>query len=92
VRGLQSLPTEHAQYLLEHAFGIAQCVVIPKSQNAITHGLQYTRSIGIAISVLIMLTAIDFHNELCVGAKEVDYKSIDRHLSLEFPAAKSTIP
>jgi hypothetical protein len=66
--------------------------VIPKSQNEVTHRLQYTRSIGIAISVLIMLTAIDFYNELSVGAKKVDYKSIDRHLSLEFRAAKSTIP
>jgi hypothetical protein len=38
-----------------------------------------------------MLPAIDFDDELPVGAEEIDDVSVDRDLSLEFPTGKSAL-
>jgi hypothetical protein len=38
-----------------------------------------------------VLTAIKLHDQLGVGAEEVDDKTLDRHLPLEFPSVQSPI-
>jgi hypothetical protein len=41
---------------------------------------------------LIVLTSVDFHDELPARTIEIDDKSIDRHLALKFQTGESTIP
>jgi hypothetical protein len=91
VRGLQSLPIEHAQYLLEHAFSVAQHVVVPRSQDEITHRFEDAGPISIAFAILIVLSTINLQDQFCVRAAEIDYETVDRYLSLEFPAIKPTV-
>jgi hypothetical protein len=82
---------DRAQDHLQHAIRVSHHVVIPESQNEVTHGFEHVRSVCVAFSILIMLSAIDFHDELPVGTEEVDDKSVDRYLSLEFPSPKPAI-
>jgi hypothetical protein len=80
-----------AQNVFEHTIGITEHVVIPIAQNEIAHSLQNIRSIRVHCSALIMLPAIELHDELRLCAAKVDNKSLDRYLPLELPAGKSSI-
>jgi hypothetical protein len=79
------------KYAFEHTLGIFQHIVIPESQDEIPHRLQDSCSIGIPLSVRIVLSAIDLHDELRIRAAEVDNEPIDRYLSLEFPAREPAV-
>jgi hypothetical protein len=80
-----------AQNLFEHAVHILHHVAIPKSKHEITHRLEDSRSVRITFGVMGVLTAIKLHDQLGVGAEEVDDKTLDRHLPLEFPSVQSPI-
>jgi hypothetical protein len=79
------------QDCLKHAIGISKHVVIPESQDQVSHCFQEFGPISVALSVLIVLPTIDFHDELRIGAHEVDHVSIDWHLPLELETGKSTV-
>jgi hypothetical protein len=80
-----------AQNLFKHTVHISHHVVIPKSKHEITHRLQNSGSILITFSVLVVLTAIELHNQLGIRAEEIDDKAIDRHLPLELPSVQSPV-
>jgi hypothetical protein len=80
-----------AQNRLQHAFCISQDIVVPKSENEIAHGFERFRPAAIALLRLIVLPAIDLHDELCVRTIEIDNESIYGSLPLELPAAKPAI-
>jgi hypothetical protein len=91
VRGFQSLAIDRAQYCFQHPFSVCKYIVVPETQNEITHGFQDLRSIAIALGRLIVLPTIDLNDELCFKAQKINDKVVDRYLSLEFPSGKSTI-
>jgi hypothetical protein len=82
---------DRAQDCFEHAIRILQHIVIPESQYEATHRFQDSGSVGLAFKTLIVLPAIDFYDEPPVGTVEIDNKSFDWDLSLEFPTRKSAI-
>src|ERR1700730_193906 len=51
------------QDLFQYTVDIANNIVVPKSQNEITHGLQHGSSARITRSALIMLPAVDLEND-----------------------------
>jgi hypothetical protein len=65
--------------------------VVPESQYEIPHSFKRIRPIGISLFISLMLPAVDFDDQLSVGAKEVGHEAINRYLSLELPAIKSAI-
>jgi hypothetical protein len=85
------LVIHRAQNVFEHTIDITEHVVIPVSQNKITHRFQDIRSVRVHLSALLMLSAIELHDELHLRAAKVDNKSFDRYLPLELPAGKSPI-
>jgi len=38
-----------------------------------------------------VLPAIEFNDQVCIGAKEIDNKSVDRKLSSKFPPCETAI-
>ena len=82
---------DRAQNLFEHPVRVSYNVVIPESKHEITHRLEDSRSVRITFGVMGVLTAIKLHDQLGVGAEEVDDKTLDRHLPLEFPSVQSPI-
>jgi hypothetical protein len=80
-----------AQNLFEHTIHILHHVAIPKSKHEITHRLEDSRSVRITFGVPGMLTAIKLHDQLGVGAEEIDDEAVDRHLALELPSVQSSV-
>ncbi len=46
---------------------------------------------GVGFRPNCMLTAIQFDNQMSIGAKEIDDEAVDGKLPPEFPAAKAAI-
>jgi len=82
---------ERAQDCFQYAINVSHDIVVPESENEITHRFERTRPVGISLFVLFMLPAIDFDDQLSVGAKEINDEAIDRYLSLEFPSIEPAI-
>src|SRR5262249_2677468 len=91
VRGFGCVLRDRAQNLFEHPLRVPHNIVIPESQNQITHGFQDSGSIRITFSCFVVLTAIKLHDELGVRTKEVHDKAINLRLPLELPSSQSTI-
>jgi hypothetical protein len=92
VRGFQFPLVDRAQDRFQHTSSVLQHIIVPKSENEITFGFKNSRSFRIAHAFLIVLTSVDFHDELPARTIEIDDKSIDRHLALKFQTGESTIP
>jgi hypothetical protein len=75
----------------EDAVDIPHHVVVPKAQDEIAHRLQNFRSLRVTSCAHSMLAAIEFDDEMSVGAKEIDDKAVDGELSSEFPSTKAAI-
>jgi hypothetical protein len=80
-----------AQNFFEHTVHIPHHVVIPESKREVTHRLQDSASIRITFSVVIVLTAVKFHDQFGIRTEEVDDKAIDRRLPLELPSGQAAI-
>jgi len=55
-----------------HGFGIAKHVVIPEPQHAKPRVLQILRAGSVSNSAFSVLSAVNFHRQLCFQADEVD--------------------
>jgi hypothetical protein len=82
---------DRSQNLLQHAIGVLNNVIIPKSQNEITLRFQHRSPILITCLLLVMLSAIKLDDELGVSTAEVGNEAINRHLSLELPTSETAI-
>src|SRR5262245_46827941 len=91
VRGFGSLLVGGVQDVFEHALNVSNDIVVPVAQDEIAHRVQNTGSVGITVSILIVLPAIQFHDELGVRTEKIDDEAIDRHLPLELPAVESAV-
>jgi hypothetical protein len=82
---------EGAQNLFQHAINISDYVVVPKSQDEITHGFQNRGSICITRALPLVLAAIKLKDEFGLPTKEIHDKAFNRDLSLELPTSKPAI-
>jgi hypothetical protein len=80
-----------AQDILQNAFRIPHHVTIPESHDKVTHRFQRRSSDVVSRSVLVVLSAIDFHDQLSLCTQEIDDVSVDGYLSLEFQSSKSAV-
>jgi hypothetical protein len=80
-----------AQDRFQHANRVLHHLVVPESQNQVTHRFQRRSSVAVPFSLLVMLTAVDFDDELRLGADEIDDVSVDRDLPLEFPTGEAAV-
>jgi hypothetical protein len=72
VRGFERLLIDRVQYLFENAIEIPQHIVVPKAQDEITARFQILGSTRIIRMLICVLPIIEFDDELCVRAAEVD--------------------
>jgi len=89
VRGFEHLLVCDAQYLLKNAIDILQHLVVPKPQNEIAAVFQIFGPARVLLPLFNVLSTIQLDDQLCVGAAEIDNKSVERHLSPEFQAAEA---
>jgi hypothetical protein len=82
---------DRAQDILQNAFCILHHVIIPVSHNKVTHRFQRRSSDVVSLSVLVVLSAVDFDDQLPVCTEEIDDVSVDGYLSLEFQSSKSAV-
>src|SRR5262249_28096921 len=80
-----------AQKLFQHAINISSYIVVPKSQDEVTHGFQNRGPICITPSLPIMLAAIKFQDQFGLRAEEVRDETVNRDLLLELPTRESAI-
>jgi hypothetical protein len=80
-----------AQDILQNAFRILHHVIIPESHNKVTHRFPRGSSDVVSLSVLVVLSAVDFDDQLPVCTEEIDDVSVDGYLSLEFQSSKSAV-
>src|SRR6267154_2730853 len=91
VRGFGSILFKRVQNFLEHAIGVLQDVVVPKSQHQISHRFQNLGSICIFRSASCMLPAIKLDDRTRIGTTEIDDIPVNWNLSFEFQASRSPI-
>jgi hypothetical protein len=82
---------DRAQDILQNAFRILHHVIIPESHDKVTHCFQRRSSDVVSLSVLVVLSAIDFDDQLSLCTQEIDDVSVDGYLSLEFQSSKSAV-
>jgi hypothetical protein len=90
VRGVL-ICVDRSQDLLQHTVGVSQHVIIPETQNDVFHGLEDLGPVGVSISGFIMLATVELDDELHVLTDEINDKSINRHLLIEFQTGESAI-
>jgi hypothetical protein len=91
VRGFERLLVDCVQYLFEHAIEILEHFVVPKPEDEVTTRFQILGSTRILLSLLVVLAAVEFDDELRVWATEIDDKSVQRHLAPELQTAKPSV-
>jgi hypothetical protein len=84
VRGFKRFWFYRRGYKFKYAIHVTQHVVVPKAKHKETHGFQNLGPFAIGLYALSMMATIDLQYQLCVSAKEIHDKSINRHLPLEF--------
>ena len=82
---------ERAQNFLEQAVDVLHHVVVPKSQDQVSHRSQNSGSICVFRSASCMLSAIKLDDETRLGTTKIRDVTINGNLSLEFQAAQSPI-
>jgi len=87
----RSVAFQRVAYDLWDTIDILHYVVVPETKNQITHRLQNPRSALIIMSTNGMLTAVEFDNEMCISAEEIDDETVNRELPSKFPAAETAI-
>ena len=75
---------------MHDAIGIAQDIVVPEAQDAIASLLEPARAPRVFRLALRMLPAINFNDEACLGAEEIDDVRTDRLLAAEAKPAELT--
>ena len=91
MRGFGSRLADRAQDILQNAFRILHHVIIPVSHDKVTRRFQRRSSDVVSLSVLVVLSAIDFDDQLPLCTQEIDDVSVDGYLSLEFQSSKSPV-
>ena len=91
MRGFGSRSADRAQDILQNAFRILHHVIIPESHIKVTHRFQRRSSDVVSLSVLVVLSAIDFDDQLPLCTQEIDDLSVDGYLPLEFQSSKSAV-
>jgi hypothetical protein len=91
VRGFGSRLAGGAQDILQNAFRILHHVIIPESHNKVTHRFQRRSSDVVSLSVLVVLSAIDFDDQLPLCTQKIDEVPVDGYLSLKFQSSKSAV-
>jgi hypothetical protein len=77
--------------LFQHTIDVFEYVVIPEAEHEISGCFECLGAPGIGVCANGVLSAVNFDNEVRIGAEEVDNVSGDRHLALEFPTVESAI-
>jgi hypothetical protein len=88
VRGLFQLLDD----LLQHAVDVAEHIVIPEAQNAISRPLKEFGSSAIGLFPNRMLPTIDLNHQTVIMADEIGNEPINRHLSPKLDPLDLGIP
>lgn len=75
--------------LFQNRLYLSQYFMIPKSQNAVTSGLQKRSSALIAIKLFSMLAAIGFDHQLGFKAGKINDIGFDHHLASELGSTQA---
>ena len=78
------LPAERLGDPLQHTFEVIDDVVVPKSQDRITLGIEPPGSLQISLDHRSVLSAVEFDYQLTLEAGKIDKISTDHGLSAEF--------
>ena len=76
---------------LKNAVGIAEHIAVPETQDQVTHCFQHFGTRYIGLFAIGMLATVDFDDEPCVWAAEINHITIYRHLPFELEAGKPAI-
>src|SRR5262249_14000392 len=90
VRELGRLLIERVQDLFKHAVEILHHIVVPEPKHKISHRLQGSRPLFVLRRAIRVLAAIKLNDQLPIGTNKVGDEAINRRLSFELPARKST--
>ena len=66
--------------LVQHAFEISEHIIIPEAQNAVAGGFDLALTQCIGLLLPIMLSAIEFDDDLRLAAGEIDNERADEGL------------
>jgi hypothetical protein len=61
-----------SQYFFQHSIGLLQCFIIPEADYPKAFRRKKSCSLGIACSLLCMLSAIQFHYQLLFDTDEIN--------------------
>jgi hypothetical protein len=91
VRGLGPMSLQHCNNVFNHTINIGHDVVIPVAENKVSHRFEYFCSLCVGLRLHGMLPAVEFNDQMRIGAAEVDDEAIDRKLPSEFPTAETAV-
>ena len=90
MRGFRALLFCRADYRVKNAIDVLQNIVIPEAENKVPHRFQHLCPRQIAL-VFVMLSAIDFNDQMRFLAAKIEDKATERHLTPELQTCKTTI-
>lgn len=75
-------------YQFKNAINIVRDLIVPEADDAVAFGVEPCRAFGVSMAAVCraVLGAIDFHDEMGGGAREVDDVIADWHLTSEVGA------
>jgi hypothetical protein len=79
-----------AHYRFENAVEVLQYIIVPEAKNKITHRFESFGS-SIIASILVMVPAIDFNDEVSFLTTEIDDEVTERHLPPELQTSKAAV-
>src|SRR5262249_55736444 len=92
VRGQGSMSVERSEDGVENALGIAQDIIVPESQHAVTERFENSGGLEIRLGAFGVLPSVKLDDKARVGADEVDDVAVNGCLAPELPAAESSVP
>ena len=81
VRGI-----ERSENALDYAFRVLSYIVAPDTNHPVPGVLKERRALCVLFDTAVMSASIEFDDQSCVGAKEVDYVRPHRVLTSELGA------
>jgi hypothetical protein len=82
---------ERRNDLFKDAINILGHIVVPETQNKITHCRKYLGSLNISIPANSVLSAIELNDQARIRTEEIDDEAVDRNLPPKFPAGEPPV-
>jgi hypothetical protein len=91
VRGFGTMVFQCRGNVFNHSVDIFHYIVVPITKNEVSHCFENLCSLRVSVGLGCVLTAVEFDDQVSIGAKEIDDEAIDGTLTPKFPSAETAI-